>query len=298
MRQPIFGASLSIKQCRDFGLSPIAVMKAAIKDLGLKRFRLMSYWNEHEKQPGQYNFALLDAQIALAEKHGCIVTLCLGVRQPRWPENHWPDWAQKLPTVERDQALITFIKTVVERYQSKKCIVSWQLENEALLKSFGKQGDFNRHRLRQEFSLVKSLDPRPVIMTTSTSWGIPFRKPIPDIVGFSYYNIVFNKGEYRRSIYQPWIFKLRGSLIRLLWRRRSFIHELQAEPWGPKAIWEMTDKEQFKSMNPEILVQNIQRGLKTKKLPIDFWGLEWWFWRKVTMNDPSLWEAGKAIIRQ
>ena len=254
------------------------VLKWAIKELGIRRFRLMSYWDEIEKVQGSYNFAVLDKQIATIAKHHGTITLCLGVRQPRWPESHWPTWSRSLPKPMRNAALLTFIQTVVDRYKDNKIIVSWQLENEALLKTFGEQGDFDRKRLRSEFALVKQLDPsRPVIMTTSTSWGIPLRRPIPDIVGFSFYRITHNKGTYRTSIYQPWIFRIRALLIKLIWRRPSFIHELQAEPWGPKAIWEMSATEQAKSMNLKILQANIDSALATKLGPVDFWGLEWWY---------------------
>jgi hypothetical protein len=41
------------------------VLRAAIQDLGVRRFRLMSYWDEHEKTPGDYDFKELDAQIAM-----------------------------------------------------------------------------------------------------------------------------------------------------------------------------------------------------------------------------------------
>lgn len=291
-----FGASLSIKQCRNFGVDDQAVIAFAINDLDLRRFRLMSYWNEIEQQQGTYDFAILDKQIETIAKHDAVVTLCLGARQPRWPESHWPEWARQLPTQTRNQALLDFISAVVNRYKDNVAIVSWQLENEALLKSFGEHGDFDRKRLRTEFKLVKQLDPtRPVIMTTSTSWGIPMGRPIPDIVGFSYYRITYNNG-YRTSIYQPWIFKLRACLIKLIWRRPSFIHELQAEPWGPKNIWEMDTAEQDKSMSTTMLATNIQNGRNTGLYPIDMWGLEWWFWCKQQGRE-DVWKTVKKAIK-
>lgn len=288
-----WGASLSIKQCRNFGLNPLAVMRAACDELSLRRFRLMSYWDEHEKVQGTYDFTALDEQISLAQKLGVDITLCLGVRQPRWPESHWPSWTQQLEKVERNKALTRYIEKVVERYKKYNCIVSWQLENEALLKDFGENGDFDRDRLRQEFALVKSLADRPVIMTTSTSWGIPVRRPTPDLVGFSYYNIVFNKGRYRRSLYHPWIFRLRALLVRLTKHRPSFIHELQAEPWGPQNIWEMTERQQFESMSPMTLKHNLAAAQATRLTPIDLWGLEWWYWRKERQQDSRLWDIVK-----
>ncbi|RTK94733.1 hypothetical protein EKI60_02405 [Candidatus Saccharibacteria bacterium] len=284
-----FGASLSIKQCRNFKVSDQAVLRFALKELGLRRFRLMSYWNECETKQGAYDFTVLDKQLEIIGRYKGDVTLCLGARQPRWPESHWPEWAKKLPIGARNQVLLKFIETVVVRYKDQKTIVSWQLENEALLKNFGKHGDFDRTRLRTEYALVKHLDQtRPVIMTTSTSWGIPLRRPIPDIVGFSYYRITHDKGQYRKSIYQPWIFKFRALLIKLIWRRPSFIHELQAEPWGPKNIWEMPSTEQAKSMNAKLLQANITAAQSTKLLPIDLWGLEWWYWLAKHSPDPSI----------
>ena len=53
----------------------------------------MSYWNEHQKQPGQSDLRELDWQVEMVSRVGGEVSLCLGARQPRWPENHWPDWA-------------------------------------------------------------------------------------------------------------------------------------------------------------------------------------------------------------
>lgn len=294
-----FGVSLSVLQCRNFGLEVLDVLEAAISDLGIKRFRLMSYWNIYEPRPGKYDFRSLDKQIAMVEKAGGEVTLCLGVRQPRWPENHWPDWAWDLPKSQRDTALLKYIETTVNRYKLRPCTVSWQLENEAMIKDWGEKIDVDRKRLRSEYELVKSLDPgRPIIMTTSSSWGIPLVGPIPDIVGFSYYRTLFNKGQYHNSIYSPWIFKLRAALIKLLWNRRSFIHELQAEPWGPKNIWEMDKAEQYKSMNPERLRENIEQAKKTGLYPIDLWGLEWWYYMKENHNNKNTWDIVKSLLKK
>lgn len=292
-----FGASLSVKQCRNFGINDIDVLKAALNDLGLRRFRLMSYWDVLEPGQGNYDFRPLDKQLDLIEKFGGEATLCLGVKQPRWPENHWPDWVWKLPKGERDTAILKYLKTIVNRYKTRPHITSWQLENEAMIKEWGEKIDVNRKRLRSEYRLVKSLDPnRPIIMTTSSSWGIPAFGPIPDIVGLSYYRTLFNKGQYHNSIYQPWVFKLRALIIKLLWQKPSFIHELQAEPWGPKNIWEMDAAEQAKSMSPGRLRENIEQAKRTNLYPIYLWGLEWWYWQKIN-DKPNCWDSVKELIQ-
>lgn len=287
-----FGVSFSIKQCRNFGIDSRHTMTWLIKEAGFRRFRLMSYWDEHEKERGTYDFSELDWQIETAIKQGCKVTLCLGARQPRWPENHWPEWAWKLPKTERSAALQHYIETVVKRYRGYTCIVSYQLENEALLKTFGERPEVDRQRLRAERQLVQELDPdRPLIMTTSTSWGIPARRPIPDIVGFSYYQIVHSHGSYHTALHKPLLARTRARLIKTFLRKPTFIHELQLEPWGPDAIWKMTIPEQNKSMGPAQIHKNIALARKTRLAPIDLWGGEWWYWRLKVLHDPSIWIA-------
>ncbi len=299
MTSPEYGVSFSVKQCRNFGMEWQPVLRALINDLGVPRFRLMSYWDEHEKSQGDYDFSALDKQIAMIEKSGGEVSLCLGARQPRWPENHWPDWAWKLNYDVRTKALYRFITAVVERYRSYSCIVSYQLENEALLKQFGKRPEVNRQRLRQEFRLVRLLDStKPVIMTTSTSWGIPFRTPIPDIIGFSYYQVLFQGGKYTLSFHRPWLDRLRALSVKLLYQKPSFIHELQAEPWGPKNIWEMDLEEQFKSMSLEQLQKNLRQAEATRLYPIDLWGAEWWYWLKTKKGSPEVWDFVRTIINR
>jgi hypothetical protein len=292
-----FGVSFSVKQCRNFDLEWQPVLSDLIQDLGVRRFRLMSYWNEHEKEPGKLDFTELDAQIALITKHGGAVSLCLGARQPRWPENHWPNWAWDLLKPDRTKALLKYIETVVNRYKDNKTIISYQLENEALLEQFGERPEVDRVRLRNELQLVKRLDPtRPIIMTTSTSWGIPMRQPIPDIVGFSYYQVLFHDGKYRLSFHRPWLDRKRAAIIKLIHNKPSFIHELQAEPWGPKNIWDMDLDEQFKSMSLTQLQENIRQATATNLYPIDLWGAEWWYWLKTKHHAEEHWNAVKRLI--
>jgi len=294
-----FGVSFSIKQCHSFGIDPRQTLDWLIVEGGFRRFRLMSYWNEHEKKPGKYDFTELDWQMDRIAQAGGVVSLSLGARQPRWPENHWPNWAWVALKTERSNALLAYITKVVERYRDHPALDSYQLENEALLKRFGEHPEIDRPRLRRELALVKELDPHhPVIMSTSTSWGIPIRKPIPDIVGFSYYQIVYSNGAYHQAFHRPWLHRARKRLIALLKRRPVFIHELQLEPWGPSAIWKMPPAEQDKSMGPQQIAANIALARKTKAWPIDLWGGEWWYWRLTVQNDPSIWQAVKKALRQ
>ncbi len=262
--------------------------------MGFRRFRLMGYWNEIEKKQGTYDFTELDMQFEVIAAFSGVATLCLGVKQPRWPEYHWPTWTKTLSDVEKTAALLQFIEAVVQRYKNNPTIIGWQLENEALLKGFGEAIQIDRQRLRAEYALVKSLDSkRPVIMSTSNGWGIPVRRPHPDIVGFSYYTVMYRKGRYTRTIQKPWLHRFRKFLIKLVLRKPVFIHELQLEPWGPTAIWKMPIKEQDTSMDTKQIRQNLADARKIDAYPIDIWGGEWWYWRFKTLNDESTYQTVK-----
>lgn len=301
MTKPIdpdkYGISFSIKQCRAFGLDPEETLDWLLKQ-GWRRFRLMSYWDEHEKGQEEFDFTSLDKQLEQIAAAGGVVTLCLGARQPRWPENHWPEWAWQADKPHRTISLLHYLQTVVLRYRTDPTIVSYQLENEALLKQFGKRAEVDRKRLRLEYKLVKQLAlAKPVIMTTSTSWGIPVRRPRPDTVGFSFYQILYSaeRHRYTTAFHSPMLDRVRAAAIRLLWRKPSFIHELQLEPWGPKAIWEMSATEQARSMSNEQIAINISKAKQIGLHPIDLWGAEWWYWRHLR-GDPTIWHTVKQTL--
>lgn len=292
------GVSFSLHRCSELGVDKKKLLKAAIQDLGFRRFRLMSYWNIHEQMQGVYNFSELDWQMDMIAEAGGTVTLCLGKRQPRWPECHMPKWAQQLPKKEWYQALFDYNAVVVKRYKDHPALESWQLENEALLKDFGYcvDGDYSHARLQKEYNLIKQLDQNhPVIMTLSDSWGLPIRGPKPDQYAMSLYRITINQnGEYAYSKRSAWFYKIRRELIRITKFRQTFIHEMQAEPWLKKTLLEVPIQEQLKYMNPKILEDILIFSIKTGSNTIDLWGLEWWYWLKQN-NHPELWDAISKI---
>lgn len=293
------GASFSLHRCSELGLDKKAVLRAACKDLGFRRFRLMSYWNIHEPKRGNYDFSELDWQMDMVAEYGGTVALCLGKRQPRWPECHMPKWALGLPKEEWYKALNNYLTVVVKRYKNHPALVSYQLENEALLKDFGdcKDRDYSRERLATELALVKRLDPKhPVAMTLSDSWGLPFRAPKPDIYAMSLYRVTLNrKGKYVYSKRPPIFYRARAWAIRTLKHRPVFIHELQAEPWLSGAIKDFKVEEQLRHMTRGQIRKNIAFARRTGMDPIDLWGLEWWYWLNTTRDNHAIWTYIQGI---
>jgi hypothetical protein len=293
-----FGASFSIKQCRGFGVDPKETLKFLINEMGIKRFRLMSYWDEIEKNKGKYDFSELGWQIEMIKKNGGSVSLCLGLRQPRWPESHYPEWAKELSSEDLIKEILKFNKKVIERYRNEACIKSWQLENEALNRGFGVDGNFDRKRLRQEMEQLRSLSSdKTIIMSTSNTWGLPIRRPRPDVFGFTLYKIQYKNGQYKTSHLPATWYRLRALIIRLVTFKKSFIHELQLEPWGPGSTQDMSLGEQGKSMGVSQVRSNLTLAKRTRLYPIDMWGAEWWYWRKVH-GDETIWKAVYGEIRK
>jgi hypothetical protein len=300
------GTTYISSYARFYGLDPEETFRAIVEDLGLKQLRLVSYWNMHEAERGTYDFSDLDWQFALAEEYGVKVSLTLGLRQPRWPECHMPDWAAQLPKDEWYPALKDFMQATIERYKNSPALDNYQLENEFLLEVFGECPDHDRERLIDEFNFVKSLDPnKPVIVTRSNnavpSW--PVGEPRADIIGAAVYKRVWDKTLTKRYFEYPlpaWYYAFLAGGAKLTTGRDTILHELQAEPWLPDGYDMRTasTEELYQTMDAARLKDRFQYGRDTGMKTIDLWGAEWWYFRKTKQDDPSLWYAAKEEIQK
>ena len=297
-----FGATFIPSYARYFGLEPKDTLQAMIDELGIRHYRFVSYWDEIEKTPGVYDFEELDWQFEKARASNSTVTLAIGLRQPRWPECHMPTWASSQPKDVWYPQLKTFMTKVIERYKDVPFLESYQLENEFFLDVFGICPDFSRDRLIDEYNLVKSLDPNRtlIISRSNNALGLPVGKPRPDKFGISVYKRVWDRTVTKRYFEYPfpaWFYGFLAGAGKIVTGKDMIIHELQAEPWGPDlGIPEMSIEEQNKSLDARRLTDRIAYGKATGMREVDLWGVEMWYWRKVKLNDPSLWEAGKKAI--
>jgi hypothetical protein len=301
IKNPTYGVTFTKDRAEEFGLDWQATYRALLDDIGLKRFRLTSYWSAHEPEQGQFDFRDLDWQFDEAAKRGAKISLSIGLRQPRWPECHQPNWALQLTGNSWKQALYTYLEIVVKRYQYHPAFDSWQLENEAVNNWFGVCPEPDRTRLKEEFALVKQLDPNhPIVMSLSDQHGIPLDQPVPDIYGFSVYRIVYNTFGPDFYIYYPtpiWYHRLRAAIITAIHHKPIMIHELQMEPWGPRDTTLLSPEEQDRSMSEAQIHKSFDFARRLNLSPIDLWGGEWWYWRKL-QGDERIWNAVKTEVRQ
>lgn len=296
------GVSFSTKYAQELGLDPNESLGALANDLGVKRFRLMTYWDQVEPRAGEFDFAVLDAQMEIVARAGARTTLAIGLRQPRYPECHQPQWANVLPDFERDRRLDIYIQKTVERYRYHPALVGWQLENESMNVGFGECAKkISRLRLKQEYALIKALDPRhPVQMNPGDEVYIATGQPRGDGIGFSIYDR-FWESHIKRYLHYPlapWWHRMRAAVTEVYLGRPVMIHELQAEPWGPVATRDLSLGEQDETMTAQRLRQHVEYAKDTGIRKVDLWGGEWWYWRKVKWDDPQLWETARELYAQ
>lgn len=292
---PEMGVSFSQKRSTELGLDWRANYSALLNDIPLRHLRLMSYWDLHEEERGTFDFADLDWQMDEAARHGIGVSLAIGLRQPRWPECHQPDWAHQLRGNAWKQALYAYMEIVVKRYEHHPALLSWQLENEGVNNWFGTCDEPDVARLNEEFDLVKSWSKRPVWMSLSDQHGLPVDPPMPDAYGFSVYRRLWSDKTWPYIGYTTyptpiWYHRGRAALIKLMTGRDSFIHELQLEPWGATDTKNLTIAEQDKTMSIQQIRDNLYFARELGMSNIYTWGSEWWYWRKVN-GDPSIWQT-------
>lgn len=295
-----YGITFSKKQAESLGLDWRKAYLAALDELGVKKIRLPAYWDEIEKNGGEYFWDDLDWQIAEAEERGAEIILAVGGRLPRWPECHFPGWTEGLTKEEREAKILSYIEKVVSRYKANKRIAAWQVENEPFLAHFGDCPEVDGEFLNKEIALVKSLDGRQIIVTDSgeLSIWIPAARRA-DIFGATMYRDTYSR-HLKRYIHYPFapgFFRFKKNITRLFAKPDKWVViELQAEPWGPVPYQNLSREERDRTMNLEKFREIIEFARFSGFKEFYLWGVEWWYWEKEANNDNSLWEEAKKLF--
>jgi hypothetical protein len=168
---------------------------------------------------------------------------------------------------------------------------------------FGICPDHTRERLVDEYKFVKQHDTdTPVIISRSNNWlGIPVGEPRADQFAISIYKRVWDRTFTKRYFEYPmpaWFYAALAGWGEIFTGKDMIIHELQAESWLPDGYDMRTAplEEQNKSLNAERLHGRFSYARATGMRTMYLWGTEWWYWRKTTLHDSSLWDAAKEEI--
>src|SRR5665213_1386882 len=285
------GVSFIPDYAQSLGLDPQQTMAALINDLHVRNFRLTSYWSDMEPQAGQYDFSQLDWEFAQADAAHAKITLVVGLRQPRWPECHAPNWVDtSQPTSQWQPQLEQYMTTVINRYRNNPALQSYQLENEYFLKGFGDCTNFSRSRLVSEYNLVQKDDPTRAIIVgrSNNDIGWPIGAPQPSEFGVSIYKRVWDAGVTHRYLEYPfpaWYYGFLAGWQKISTGKDMIINELQAEAWPPneQTITQTSLAEQSKSLDAKRLTARFKYGEATGMKTIYAWGSEYWYYRLVVL---------------
>ncbi|MBL7142226.1 MAG: hypothetical protein ISS83_00970 [Candidatus Pacebacteria bacterium] len=296
----VWGANFSQKQAQSLGLDWQETYLALIDDLNVKHLKLGAYWDLIEPEKDNYLFEDLDWQVRIAEENKVQLLLVIGMKAPRWPECHLPEWAKNLSKEEQQQRILKLLENIVLRYRDSEAIWAWQVENEPFF-PFGECLWVDSDFLKKEIELVKSLDPkRPVVITDSgegSFWVASAR--LGDIVGTTWYKKVWfhQLKMYITYPFPPTFYARKAKIIEKLFHKEVICVEMQAEPWGSTAaLQEVSLEEQEKTMNLSQFKKNIESIRKTGFRKVYLWGAEWWYWMKEKQNKPEIWEEARKLF--
>jgi hypothetical protein len=297
-----FGISYSPVFAKSLGLDWQKAYLDIIDGLNVKKIRLASYWDEVEKEKGKYDFSQTDWLLEEARQRNIQVIFAYGIKVPRWPECFIPNFYMGDKN-EREQALLAYERTLIERYKNYENIEMWQAENEPFL-PFGNclKNAIDGDLVSREVAQTKTIDPtRPVMVTDSGELSLWYQAAKrADIFGTTLYRTIYKPqiGYFNYPL-GPNFFRVKALFIRIFAGQKNvIISELQAEPWGPKWLSDMSLEEQYKSMSPQKFRDIIEYAKKTRFSETYLWGAEWWYWLKTTEGHPEMWEAAKEVLNK
>jgi hypothetical protein len=298
-----WGVNFSLKQAIFLELDSKELYLSLLDDLNFKNVKISLHWDLMQPKEDEYDFTELDWQVAVAEKRNVNLTLAIGMKTPRWPECHLPQWAINLTKEQQQQKILEYLEVVVLRYKNSSALYMWQVENEPFFK-FGACPWSDENFLKKEIALVKQLDPNhPILITDSgemSTWNRAAQ--LGDAIGFTTYRTVWQDQLKFYFCYDPWISPMyyyrRAQFIEKIYHKKAIGVELQAEPWCKDSVMRTPIEEQEKTMSLAQLKKAIQFAKDTKIDTYYFWGAEWWSWMKTKQNHPEYWNEIKQLISE
>jgi len=189
----VFGVNFSQKHTENFGLDWKETYLAILDDLKPKEIKIATHWDLIEPKEGEYSFGDLDWQVSAAKERGSKILLVVGMKTPRWPECHIPEWAKELNKEERREKVLSLVEKTVKKYKDNDIVWAFQVENEPFF-PFGECPEFDEELFKKEVDLVNSLTEKPVIITESGEFPLWFKAAkYGDMVGVTMYRKVWFK---------------------------------------------------------------------------------------------------------
>lgn len=296
-----YGVSFSQLYAKEMGLDPHDVYGQIMTDLKPSYVRLAAYWSDIEKQEGVFDFTDLDYYMDESKKNGVKVVLTVGQKAPRWPECYIPSWFDPNEQ-DAEKKFQVYVSAVVERYKTHEALELWQVENEPFIRfPFGECTKYKESWVEKEVALVRSLDTAHNIVITDSGEMGTWRKArkTGDMFGTTLYRIVRTSSGMRiiYDIIPASAYRLKAKLLGVSYPDHFFVSELQAEPWfDGGGVLETPLSRQYETMTKDRFLKHIEVARRTGASRAYLWGVEWWYWLKITHGESSMWDAGKEVL--
>lgn len=300
-----YGVTFSKKYSEQLGQDWKTTYLKIVEELKIKNLRLIVYWDDAEKIKDKYDYSDIKWQLDEAQKRNINVILALGQKVPRYPECFSPKWWNELPNeAQKENELYEYVGETVKQLKTYSTITIWQVENEPFW-PFGECEKTDRKVVENEIKIVRSIDPRPILVQDSGEGGFWFPTyQLGDYLGISMYRKIWYNfwGLFmQRFIYfqyplAHWTYKIKADLVGVP-VDKIIVTELQAEPWGPGINSSLSREEKDKTMSKTDFIETINYAQKAGFKSLYLWGVEWWLWEKEVKDTPYYWDTAKAIVR-
>lgn len=293
--ETVFGITFSSIYAEELGYDPVDLYKDILAELDVSHVRLPIYWSEVEQESSIYDWSVVDELMDVSEQQQIDLTLVIGMKVPRWPECHIPEWLEDAPNRLQHESVLRFIEEVVHRYKEYSSVHRWQVENESFF-PFGECPTTSTAQLKERVDLVRSLDDKPIQITVSGelgSWLVSAEQA--DILGISMYRETWNDvtGKFVYPL-TPAYYTFRSNVIRSS-VSKLIVSELQMEPWFFAPIDSRPREEWYDDFTVEMFHQNVSFVQDTSISEVYLWGVEWWYALKQA-GDDRLWEAARSLF--
>jgi hypothetical protein len=305
-----YGLNFSDKYATEMGLDWKEVFNETLEEFPTKKFRIALYWDQVEKDRGNYDFSNIKYQLDKLEKFPeSEVILVIGRKVIRYPECHEPHWWRELSSQEEQKAeVLKYVEKTVKELKGYRSIKYYQVENEPFF-PFGyctkleNLGDL----VEEEVRLVRSLDPeRKILMQDSGEAGFwNLSAHLGDYLGISIYRkvwfdlfgILTGQSSFPLKYpIGPAYYKIKSHLLGIEFEKIKAT-EVQAEPWGPVRNDLLTVDDINKTMSPDDFKKIFEFNYSTGFSEFHLWGVEWWYQQKKVHNNDFYWEYAKSKMK-
>ncbi len=316
----ILGTTFSQLQCQYIGLDYRKVFRQ-ICSLNFRYIRLCSYWNQIELVANQFDFSVLDWLLDQCHRYGINVVLAVGMKTPRWPEFHFPDWLSccndtsgSSQPIDRHPEIcdrtLRFVEAVLNHTRDAPAIQYWQVENEPFARLEITGGRFLSYQfVRREVERVRAiaLPHQKILLTNAITLPAAqfpeddraFRESLAlaDAVGINVYaKVPIGNSPFYIEPLPPFWNRLKVWQQSLVGAgKEAWIAEAQAEPWEPGELVAMK-KVNYPSSTPTRVQNLVARLNDIGYSTILLWGCEYWYWHWKNGRD-EWWRMAERLLR-